>query len=143
MNRYYLIVPELTFHKIDPEDENYDQDVYDSLARFSRIHSLDYATITPKKLDGTAVIVETDLDGSQYTEEELQEDYTQEQIDDCKDDEGNLIPVLVEKLKLDNGVVAGNLEDYGTWPHVSGEEHHCIYCYLDEHHDEWYNNEEI
>ena len=157
MGRYYLDVPKTTFDMLQPYqlDENgevilnkdgsprknrkYNSEIAHKLRHFSRIQNLNWDTLVPKRLDGSSAIVEIDFNGGQYKPE----DFTEEELIELTDANGNLIPEKVEEYKLEKYVKSGVLLGYGHWPHRGDGKGKCIHCYLKEHHDEFFNDEEV
>ena len=155
MARYYLDVPKTTFDMLQPyqTDENgetilnkdgsprknrkYNPELIKKLGRLSRIQSLDWDTLSPKRLDGSSAIVEVDFDGSQYTSE----DFTEDELPLVTDANGVLNPEKVETYKLDKYVEVGILLGYGHWPHRGDGKGKCIHCYLKEHRNEFFEPE--
>ena len=155
MARYYLDVPKTTFDMLQPHqlDENgevvlnkdgsprknrkYNPELIKKLGRLSRIQSLDYKTLSPKRLDGSSAIVEVDFDGAQYS----LDDFDEEELRHVTNKTGELDSEKVETYKLDKYVEAGILLGYGHWPHRGDGKGKCIHCYLREHHNEFFEPE--
>ena len=155
MGRYYLDVPKTTFDMLQPYqlDENgeiilnkdgsyrknrkYNPELASKLSKFSRIQSLDFDSIQPRRLDDSSVIVEVDFNGSQYDPES----FTDEERKLFTDADGNLSMAKIEEYKLDQYVANGALLGYGHWPHKGDGRRKCIHCYLKEHHDEFFEPE--
>jgi len=154
--RYYLIVPKLTFLKIkdkikvkkekdkdhpvdyykEEDNKDFDKKSKDLLDRFSRIHSRDWDTIRPKSLCGGFTIIEVELDGDSFTEEELLKDLTKTAVKKLKI-EDKLDKQLVERNHLERQIKNGDILDYGHYPHYDEEDRPCIHCYLDKNRKDW------
>jgi len=122
MSRYYLMIPKTTFNKLNETYTNaageeapntkYDANLVQRLKRFSRIHSMDFDSIQPKNLAGTEALVEIDYSGDQY---DISTDFLQNEIAAVTDQNGSLIPIAVEYLKLGKYKALGVISDFGIW----------------------------